>query len=200
MGAKRLRVAAAATAIVAGLAVSAELAPDTTGPGRRSHPAEIVVTLRAVAIGSTVLLGRQTKTAGCKLGANPDRACSPGAYYSGLTKRTICSDTFRTSSVRHVTDATKHAVEVEYGLAPIAHGSALEIDHIVSLELGGSNDPANLYPERADAAPGYHVKDLLENKLHDMVCGGGIALRDARRQIATDWQKLYKRVFGVKPR
>ncbi len=200
MGAKRLRVAAAATAIVAGLAVSAQLAPDTTGPTRLSHVAGIVVTPRAVAIGSTVLLGRQTKAAGCKLGANPDRACSPGAYYSGLTKRTICSGTFRTSSVRNVSDGTKHAVEIEYGLKPIAYGSALEIDHIVSLELGGSNDPANLYPERADAAPGYHVKDLLENKLHDMVCGGDIALRDARRQIATDWQKLYKRVLGVKPR
>lgn len=33
-------------------------------------------------------------------------------------------------------------------------GYTLEIDHIVSLELGGSNDIANLYPERASPAPG----------------------------------------------
>jgi hypothetical protein len=30
--------------------------------------------------GKTVLLAKQTKTRGCKLGANPDRRCSPGAY------------------------------------------------------------------------------------------------------------------------
>jgi hypothetical protein len=107
---------------------------------------------------------------------------------------------FRTSSVRHVTDGTKRAVEIAYGLEPKSYGSALEIDHIVSLELGGSNEPANLFPERADARPGYRLKDKLENRLHDLVCAGHIKLRDARRQISADWQKLYQRVFGVKPR
>jgi hypothetical protein len=199
MGAKRLLVAAAAAASFAGLAVSAERPPDS-GPSRHARFAAVVVNPQAVAIGSTVLLGRQTQTDHCTLGPNPDRACSPGAYYTGLTKRTICSDTFRTSSVRHVTDGTKHAVEVAYGLEPKAYGSALEIDHIVSLELGGSNEPANLFPERADARPGYRAKDKLENRLHDLVCAGDIKLRDARRQIAGDWQKLYKRVFGKAPK
>jgi hypothetical protein len=199
MGAKRLLVAAAAAASFAGLAVSAERAPDS-GPSHHARFAAVVVNPRAVAIGSTVLLGRQTQTGHCKLGPNPDRACSPGAYYTGLNKRTICSDTFRTSSVRHVTDGTKHAVEVAYGLEAKAYGAALEIDHIVSLELGGSNEPANLFPERADAHPGYRVKDKLENRLHDLVCAGDIRLRDARRQISADWQKLYKRVFGKAPR
>jgi hypothetical protein len=37
---------------------------------------------------------------------------------------------------------------------PKKYGKTLEIDHIVSLELGGSNDIANLYPERVDALPG----------------------------------------------
>src|SRR4051794_30613511 len=30
--------------------------------------------------GPTVLLAPRTKTSGCRLGANPDRRCSPGAY------------------------------------------------------------------------------------------------------------------------
>ena len=75
------------------------------------------------------------------------------------------------------------------GLAPKGYGSTLEIDHIVSLELGGSNDIANLYPEEATLpanAPGFHVKDKLENKLHDLVCGGTMTLRSAQRQIATN--------------
>jgi hypothetical protein len=197
MGARRLRVAAAAAAF-AGLAVSAERGPDT-GPARPPHSAATRVKSQAISVGPTVLLGKQTRSDHCKLGPDPDRACSPGAYSKGLTKRAICSDTFRTSSIRNVTEATKNAVKVAYGLEPIAFGSALEIDHIVSLELGGSNDPANLFPERADAHPGYRVKDKLENRLHDLVCAGEITLRDARRRISSNWQKLYQKVFGVTP-
>jgi 5-methylcytosine-specific restriction endonuclease McrA len=93
-------------------------------------------------------------------------------------------------------------VEQEYGLAPKGYGKTLEIDHIVSLELGGSNEIANLYPEEAtfsDSSPGYHVKDKLENQLHDMVCNGEISLSLARKQIAADWEKVYAKVFGTAP-
>jgi hypothetical protein len=98
-----------------------------------------------------------------------------------------------------VPESEKDAVKVEYGLKPIGFGSSLEIDHIVSLELGGSNDISNLFPEKADARPGYHVKDKLENKLHDLVCEGKFTLRTVRQRIASNWQKLYKDVFGVAP-
>ena len=153
-------------------------------------------------VGTTVLLAKRTQTSGCTLGANPDRHCSPGAYYSKLTKAVICSSTFRTGDIRNVPQSEKFDVEREYGLAAKLYGSTLEIDHIVSLELGGSNDIANLYPEEATlpgGAPGYHVKDKLENKVHDMVCAGQITLRQAQRQIATNWQTLYKKAFGVAP-
>ena len=79
------------------------------------------------------------------------------------------------------------------------YGRTLEIDHIISLELGGSNDIANLYPERASPAPGYRVKDRLENKLHSMVCSGQKSLSSARVGIATNWQKLYRKVYGTVP-
>ena len=82
-------------------------------------------------VGKTVLLRARTKTTGCKLGPNPDRACSPGAYYRGLTKNVICSSTFRTSTIRNVPESEKHAIEQEYGMAPGSYGSTLEIDHIV---------------------------------------------------------------------
>lgn len=150
-------------------------------------------------VGHTVPLAHRTKTSGCTLGPNPDRRCSPGAYYSKLTKAVICSSSFHTSSIRNVPDSEKHEVEVEYGLTPKSYGSTLEIDHIVSLELGGSNDIANLFPEKADADPGYHVKDKLENKLHAMVCAGQIALRTAQQKIASNWQALYKQVYGTAP-
>jgi hypothetical protein len=84
-------------------------------------------------------------------------------------------------------------------MAPRAYGSTLEIDHIISLELGGSNDPANLFPERANAHPGYHLKDKLENAAHAWVCQGRIDLRVAQRKIAANWEAFYKLVFGTAP-
>lgn len=150
-------------------------------------------------VGKTVLLSRPTKTSGCKLGANPDHRCSPGAYYSKLKTAVICSASFHTGSIRNVPQSEKYAVEAEYGMAQKLYGSSLEIDHIVSLELGGSNDIANLYPEKASPAPGYHVKDKLENKLHSLVCSGSMSLRNAQKQIAANWQKLYRKVYRAAP-
>lgn len=155
--------------------------------------------IHGVEVGETVLLKERTQTSACTLGANPDRECSPGAYYSALTKSRICAESFRTGPIRNVPASVKRAVKLEYGLEPISFGDALEIDHIVSLQLGGSNDIANLFPEKADAHPGYHVKDKLENKLHDLVCNGKRQLRAVQRRIASDWQALYKSVFGVAP-
>jgi hypothetical protein len=81
-------------------------------------------------------------------------------------------------------------------MTPKRHGGTLEIDQIVSLEIGGSNDIANLYPEKA---PGYHLKDRLENKLRALVCSGAMTLRTAQSGIATNWVSLYRRVFGTPP-
>ncbi len=153
----------------------------------------------AIDVGKTVLLAPRTKASGCRLGANPDRACSPGAHYSKLTKRVICAPAFRTADVRNVPQSEKFAVEREYGLEARLYGRSLEIDHIVSLELGGSNDISNLFPERANARPGYRAKDKLENAVAVMVCSGAISLRAAQNGIAANWQRLYRRVFGAAP-
>jgi len=59
-------------------------------------------TIRGVDVGTTVALAKQTRTSNCTLAANPDRRCSPGAYYSKLTKAVICASTFKTSKIRNV--------------------------------------------------------------------------------------------------
>jgi hypothetical protein len=68
-----------------------------------------------------------------------------------------------------------------------------------TLELGGSNNIANLFPEPGSGKASYHLKDELENKLHDLVCAGAMSLNTARAGIATDWTGLYRRVFGIAP-
>jgi hypothetical protein len=111
----------------------------------------------------------------------------------------LCAAGFRTSTIRDVPTSEKHAVESEYGLAPRAYGRAIEIDHIVPLELGGSNAIANLFPEPGTGTASYHVKDRLENRLRALVCRGAFRLRSAQRQIAANWEALYGRVFGSAP-
>jgi hypothetical protein len=153
----------------------------------------------AAALGRTVLIAPRTRTAGCRRGAEPDRRCSPGAYYSGLTRAVICSPSFHTSTIRDVPQSEKFQVETEYGMPAAYYGYTIEIDHIVPLELGGSNDSANLFPEAGSGRSNYHVKDELENRLHDLVCSGAIPLRTAQQGIATNWQTLYRKVFDTAP-
>jgi hypothetical protein len=150
-------------------------------------------------VGRTVLLAPRTRTSGCRPGPEPDRRCSPGAYYSGLTKAVICSGSFRTSSIRNVPQSEKFQDEREYGMKPGYYGHSMEIDHIVSLELGGSNDIANLFPEPGSGLANFHAKDRLENRLHDLVCAGQMRLRAVQESIARDWESLYRRVFGSSP-
>jgi hypothetical protein len=152
-----------------------------------------------VAVGETVLLAQRTRTSGCQRGPEPDRRCSPGAYYSRLTTAVVCSGSFRTSTIRNVPQSEKFQVESEYGMAPAYYGYSIEIDHIVPLELGGSNNIANLFPEPGSGKANYHLKDELENKLRDLVCAGAMSLNTARARIATDWEALYRSVIGVAP-
>jgi hypothetical protein len=62
-----------------------------------------------------------------------------------------------------------------YGREP-EHGVCCEIDHLIPLELGGSNAPENLWPQRYDGERNAARKDRLERRLHAMVCRGEISL------------------------
>ncbi|MBV9231846.1 MAG: HNH endonuclease [Chloroflexi bacterium] len=137
--------------------------------------------------------GVQTKTSGCTVrGPLQDPACTPGAIIASATKDAICQSGYA-SSVRNVPQSEKDQVYAEYGIT--SHGPGqYEVDHLVSLELGGSNDIANLWPEAASPKPGFHEKDKVENYLHDQVCSGAIALKDAQTQIATNWLTVYDRM------
>jgi hypothetical protein len=149
------------------------------------------------ATGRSVVLGVRTRSRGCRRGALPDRRCTPGAYYAKVTKRLICAPGFHTSSIRNVPPAEKFAVEAAYGMQPRLYGRTIELDHVVPLELGGSNAVSNLFPERGSGVASYHVKDRLEDRLHTLVCTGRMSLAAARRGIAVNWLRFYDSVFGV---
>jgi hypothetical protein len=142
------------------------------------------------------------QTSGCARGPNPDRDCSPGAYAAKLTKAVICAGKgkFMTDEYGDVAESEKREVEGEYGMDTTKmYGRSLEIYHIVSLGLGGSNDVANLFPEGKYVHPGYKVKDALETRLTHLVCAGKLDLEIVQRRIARDRQGLYREVLGRDP-
>jgi hypothetical protein len=133
--------------------------------------------------------GHRTKTRGCVTQDSlPDPACTPGEILS-TDRALICSPGYA-SRVRDVSSSTAASVYAEYGIASHVPGQ-YEVDHLVSLELGGSNSIANLWPEAADARPGYREKDRVENYLHKQVCNGAISWATAQYESAHDWPSVH---------
>src|SRR3954451_7193408 len=144
-------------------------------PGAPASPAPRLPPTPSV-LGISISLGHVTRRRGCRVhGGLPDRRCTPGARFSRVTREQVCRPGYA-SSVRNVTRATKDAVYGAYGIDAHFDGQDGEVDHLVSLELGGSNARANLFPESSTPRPGSHEKDRLENALHDEVCAGRISL------------------------
>jgi hypothetical protein len=141
-------------------------------------------------LSSTAVIGQRTKSEGCAVqGTLQDKDCTPGAVFSTVTKDQICTLGYA-KSVRNVPESEKQQAYAEYGITRHRPGE-YEVDHLVSLELGGSNEIANLWPEAASGKPGFHEKDRYENYLHDQVCSGRISLPEAQRRIADNWLKYW---------
>jgi hypothetical protein len=62
-------------------------------------------------------------------------------------------------SVRDVSESDKDAVYAEYRIDRVAY--QYEVDHIISLELCGSNSTRNLFPEQCSGRWGAHTKDRI---------------------------------------
>lgn len=140
--------------------------------------------------GQTALkVGLSASQAGCHVrGALPDSACTPGASMTDDLS-VICRQS--TTVRRDVGEAEKRRVFAEYGIPDPQPRGAYEVDHFIPLELGGSNDIKNLWPEAAKPTPGFHEKDKVENYLHRQVCSGSMGLDQARQEISGDWVRVY---------
>jgi hypothetical protein len=123
----------------------------------------------------------------------PDAELTPGATLA-VTAEDICAPRYA-RKVRDVPAEVKRQVYASYGIASHVPGE-YEVDHLISLELGGSNSVRNLWPESYITSPwNAHVKDALENRLHRAVCDGVLDLATAQHDIAKDWIAAYKRYF-----
>jgi hypothetical protein len=112
----------------------------------------------------------------------PDRSLTPGSIQSS-DSGAICTPGW-SEAHRDVSYATEDQVAAEYGLS--SH-YGYEIDHLIPLELGGSNAVSNLWPEPYSSPYGANQKDGLEDYLHDQVCHYGLPLATAQHEIAVNW-------------
>ncbi len=136
----------------------------------------------------------------------PDRALTPGATGSAVTSATTADTICRTGYTRTVRPPESYTYALKrrqldsgYTWHGVTASRAYEEDHLIPLELGGApTDPRNLWPEFNDhpSRDAANTKDLLENRLHDLVCSGRLALAVAQQAIAGDWWAAYEHYGG----
>ena len=93
--------------------------------------------------------------------------------------------------------ARRDEILTEYGL-PRGDHPDFEIDHLIPLCLGGSDDPSNLWPEpRRSIEPKWNAeaKDRLERRMCDMVCTGQLDIGTAQEAFAKDWIAAYQKYY-----
>lgn len=135
----------------------------------------------------------------------PNPQISPGEVRT-TDLNIICGES--TKDFRHTSESLKQRVYENYDEIPhqkdchdTIHISkkgkqrteACEVDHIISLELGGADSERNLFPQPYNPPDGLgaHAKDAVENYLHRQVCYHGYPIEKAQKEIATDWYQVY---------
>ncbi len=131
----------------------------------------------------------------------PDPACTPGAVNPTVTTEVLQNPSFRTICVRSqaTTESQKASTYQFYGIPhpPQNTGAhqTCELDHLISLELGGADTLDNIWPQCGPdgvtlSERYFKQKDGVENYLAKQVREGKITLEDAQRGIASDWTQF----------
>jgi hypothetical protein len=131
----------------------------------------------------------------------PDPSCTPGAVNPTITADVLRNPIFRTSAVRDAATsaAAKRRVYVWYGIEPPANNrgptQVCELDHLISLGLGGADTLDNLWPQcgPADVPVGqreFKIKDAHAELSLMRAIRAGADLADIQRRIAEDWTQL----------
>jgi hypothetical protein len=171
--------------------VPAVPAPDTSGP---APYVKVIHSPDKVAIDVNLAPGQ------CKVRALdaakgdylPDPACTPGAIDPAVTQdnltSTICKSGY-TATVRAPASDTNKIKALSLQQYGQTRAASTEFDHLISLQLGGTNSVSNLWPEpnRAGAPGTTNPKDAIETRLNKAVCSHKVSLSAAQRAIARNW-------------
>jgi hypothetical protein len=119
----------------------------------------------------------------------PDANCTPGGIDPAVTQQNIASTICKSGYTKTVRASDTEKFKVlslnQYG---IKSAKTTEYDHLISLQLGGTNSVSNLWvePNKANAKGTNNPKDAVETKLKVAVCAHKITLDAAQRAIASD--------------
>jgi hypothetical protein len=127
-------------------------------------------------------------------GPRPKAGLTPGETRP-ITLAEICHNSQAEVVTGNIPEETRRKVFSEYGIS--AHSESFEVDYLITPDLGGAQSIRNLWPQPYSARWNAHVKDDLEQRLHQLVCDGKVDLATAQHDIAVDWIGAYKKYVGT---
>lgn len=128
----------------------------------------------------------------------PDPSCTPGAINPTMTVDVLKDPTWTTKCERDDTTTAAQKAKT-YGWYGIPHpkdntgaNQVCELDHLISLELGGADTLDNLWPQCGPSEVAlneryFKRKDAVENYLAREVKAGRLTLAGAQQGISSDW-------------
>ena len=140
----------------------------------------------------------------------PDPKCTPGAVNPTLTLKVLLASGFKTGCVRDQATSAKEKASTydAYGANHpennTGQNQVCELDHLVSLELGGADTLDNIWPQcgpnRAVLKNRYFKrKDTVENYLAWLVKNDRMDLDEAQHGIAKDWTQYLEKAEQACP-
>jgi len=116
-----------------------------------------------------------------------------------ITLREVCEYGKAQVISPDIPEDKQRAVFAMYGIKSPKPGE-FEVDYLITPDLGGTESIRNLWPEPYSARWNAHVKDQLEQRLHELVCSGKLDLATAQHDMAVDWIAAYKKYVPASAR
>jgi hypothetical protein len=130
----------------------------------------------------------------------PDKNLTGGTA-SIRTKERIAACGHAKENRHRLPPKVRDEILTRYKLLPGTHPN-YEIDHLIPLCLGGSDDPSNLWPQprrSIEETWNAEAKDRFERRMCEMVCSKEIDIAIAQEAFATDWIAAYQKYYKRQP-
>ena len=112
-----------------------------------------------------------------------------------VTKEQICAPGYA-ASIKATKESTRVEAFSRYGLRDGKSMTEI-LDHLIPVELGGTDDVENLWPQVAKGEWSAAQKDALEQKLLGLVCAGTLTVKQAQTAIKKNWVAAYQQYVGA---
>jgi hypothetical protein len=142
------------------------------------------------------LIGAATMTVAADNGQTglPSSFLTPGDARK-VTKEQICAPGYA-ASIKATKESVKEEAFSRYGLRDGKSTTEI-LDHLIPVELGGTDSVENLWPEPTKGEWNASQKDALEQKLLGLVCDGTLTVKQAQSAIKKNWVQAYTQYVGA---